>query len=281
LSFSQFYAAISCISERVNQTIQTSLRKVIDGDQKDWDEKLYAVVFAYNSSVQSSTKVEPFQLMFARKAKLCLPRLDNKSHGDFIQDDSKSESDGNENMKNRLKVIDEVSARNEAVLRNISKVQEKQIRDYNKRRGYEMKFHVGDKVWMSNPRIEGRKEKMLDKNLGPYIVEKVLETGVVKLEGFAKFRNVSHLKKYVSPKKQRVQTKFSNESICEQLISPSVILRRKLAEKLGLKTFVLPQLSNGFNTQKPGKTYDIVGDGNCFLEHFLLFSQAPSVNIYC
>ena len=52
--------------ERYNQTLQHSLVKLVNEQQNDWDDFLDGLLFAYRTSVQKSTKVTPFELMYGR-----------------------------------------------------------------------------------------------------------------------------------------------------------------------------------------------------------------------
>ena len=52
--------------ERYNQTLQRSLVKLVNEQQNDWDDFLDGLLFAYRTSVQKSTKVTTFELMYGR-----------------------------------------------------------------------------------------------------------------------------------------------------------------------------------------------------------------------
>ena len=60
-------------TERHNRTLVEMLSKSINANtQKDWDEYLPVVQFAYNTSVHSSTGVKPFCLHFGREPRTLL-----------------------------------------------------------------------------------------------------------------------------------------------------------------------------------------------------------------
>ena len=61
-----YHPQTNSLTERFNQTLQTSLLKVVNDEQNDWDEHLPAILFAYRSSVQKATKLTPFEVMFCR-----------------------------------------------------------------------------------------------------------------------------------------------------------------------------------------------------------------------
>jgi len=56
--------------ERFHATMHSMLAKVVSENQKDWDQHLAAVAFAYRSSVQESTGFTPFFLMYGREARI-------------------------------------------------------------------------------------------------------------------------------------------------------------------------------------------------------------------
>ena len=50
--------------EVVNRTLSTLLRTVVNKNLKNWDECLAYVEFAYNSSIHSTTKQSPFEVVY-------------------------------------------------------------------------------------------------------------------------------------------------------------------------------------------------------------------------
>ena len=57
-------------TERVIQTVNVMLSKVVSENQKDWDTKLGSVVMAYNSTVHESTGFTPYFLEHGREMRL-------------------------------------------------------------------------------------------------------------------------------------------------------------------------------------------------------------------
>ena len=57
--------------ERVNRTIKRGLQKMLnERNLEEWDTILSHVVFAYNTSIHSTTHFTPFFLMFGTEAKI-------------------------------------------------------------------------------------------------------------------------------------------------------------------------------------------------------------------
>jgi len=56
--------------ERWNGTVAQMLTAYMDENEKDWDEKVPYVAFAYNTAQHATTKYTPFELVHGRKARL-------------------------------------------------------------------------------------------------------------------------------------------------------------------------------------------------------------------
>ncbi|CAF2848289.1 unnamed protein product [Rotaria sp. Silwood2] len=55
--------------ERFNATFAVQLAKYCDSEKTDWDLYLPSIVYAYNTSIHSTTKLTPYELAFARRPK--------------------------------------------------------------------------------------------------------------------------------------------------------------------------------------------------------------------
>ncbi|KAM7298120.1 DDE-type integrase/transposase/recombinase [Ixodes scapularis] len=62
------------LTERLNKTIADMISMYVDVEHKTWDEVLPYVTFAYNTAVQETTGVTPFQLVMVAKERQCWTR---------------------------------------------------------------------------------------------------------------------------------------------------------------------------------------------------------------
>ena len=65
-----YHPQTNVLIEKFNQTLQRSLLKKVGENQGDWFKYLDSVLFAYNTSKQSSSKYSPFFLLYGRDARL-------------------------------------------------------------------------------------------------------------------------------------------------------------------------------------------------------------------
>ena len=57
--------------ERFNRTLEAMLAKIVQQNQRDWDQHLPKVMFAYRTAIQEATGYTPFHVTFGRS--LVLP----------------------------------------------------------------------------------------------------------------------------------------------------------------------------------------------------------------
>ena len=137
-------------------------------NQRDWDEKLKFLIFAYNTATHSTTGFSPFEAMTGRIQKLPSDLFDE----DIIVDLPYTNIEFIEHLKNKFSSVYKSILENRAFTMNKAKLRhDRVITGCN--------FKKGDKVWLL---IEARKKgittSIAQKHEGPFTVIDVLNNGV-------------------------------------------------------------------------------------------------------
>jgi hypothetical protein len=150
-------------------------------EQDNWVDLLPLAEFAYNNSVDATTRLTPFFANYSYHPEMHfeLPKESLPSFG--------SEKAADERLA-------KLQAARNRLRESILKAQERKTRYAG---GKEMTFEVGDKVWLSAKQIQtARPLKKLDyKRLGPFKVSKVINRNAYRLElpCLMKVHNVFHV----------------------------------------------------------------------------------------
>ncbi|GFY19237.1 transposon Tf2-9 polyprotein [Trichonephila clavipes] len=186
------------LTERFNKTLADMLSMYVDVEQKNWDEILPFVTFAYNTAKQETTGFMPFYLLHGREAETTLDTMLPFCPNDF--------DDNN---------ITNIAARAEES-RQLTQVHTLRAQDKDRRR-YDSKHQMvsyapGDLVWVYTPvRKVGLSEKLLRRYFGPYQVLRRLSAVTYAVQDFdpasrkRKLREVVHvlrMKPYHDPAEQ-------------------------------------------------------------------------------
>ncbi|KAM7289839.1 DDE-type integrase/transposase/recombinase [Ixodes scapularis] len=145
------------ITERLNKTIADMISMYVDVEHKTWDEVLPYVTFAYNTAVQETTGVAPFQLVHGRKVTTMLDAM-------LPHEPAVGGSDDAQVVAPRAEEVRQLARH---------RIKAQQCVDtgrYNLRRR-DVHFQRGDRVWIWTPiRRRGLSEKLLKRYIGPYKV---------------------------------------------------------------------------------------------------------------
>ncbi|GFV35706.1 retrovirus-related Pol polyprotein from transposon 412 [Trichonephila clavipes] len=128
------------LTERFNKTLADMLSMYVNVEQKNWDEILPFVTFAYNTAKQETTGFTPFYLLHGREAETTLDTMLPFCPNDF--DDNK---------------ITKIAARAEES-RQLARVHTLRAQDKDRRR-YDSKHQMvsyapGDLVWVYTPVLD-------------------------------------------------------------------------------------------------------------------------------
>ncbi|UYV80104.1 hypothetical protein LAZ67_18001713 [Cordylochernes scorpioides] len=151
------------LTERLNRTLINMLSMYVNTDQKNWDEILPFITYAYNTTIQETTGYSPFFLMFGREP---TSLLDDRNISVDIDKD-----DYDEYIKHHL---DKINRTRKLVINNTIKTQERMKKNYDKKH-MERSYEPGELVAVWTPiRKIGKCEKLLRKYFGPYRILKKL-----------------------------------------------------------------------------------------------------------
>lgn len=153
--------------ERFHATMHGMFAKWVSDNQRDWDQKLAAIAFAYNTSQQESTQFTPFFLQYGREARIPadlvygLPpdanHQTNTSLPEFV-------------LQQRDTLHDAFALARQ----HLGASAERRKRQYDMRTR-PREFHVGTWVWCLVPRLRsGRYRKWQSPYHGPFLVIKQL-----------------------------------------------------------------------------------------------------------
>ncbi|CAF1089458.1 unnamed protein product, partial [Brachionus calyciflorus] len=70
LRTSAYHPQCDCETERFNRTLEQMLACYVADNQKEWDQHLPKMAFAYNTAVHTTTGVTPFEVVYGRRPKL-------------------------------------------------------------------------------------------------------------------------------------------------------------------------------------------------------------------
>ena len=153
--------------ERFNRTLCESLAKMSD-KTNDWDLFIPPVLFAYRTTKHSTTKIEPFFMVYGRSARLPMDGLE--------EDDRWAEND-------RLRyLIDEVPQIRQKARAQVLQEQNKQIERHSKTTNRKIHFQIGDKIlYFKVAQDQSHSGKLNPKWKGPFYIHNVLPHGAYKL----------------------------------------------------------------------------------------------------
>ena len=153
-------------TERVNQEIEQYLRIFINQRQDDWAEWIPLAEFAYNNRIHSSTRRTPFELDSGQHPRMGTePRMTT-------------------NVEAAEEFVERIQKATEEAKAALHQAAEDMARFHDARRGKEVVFKVGEKVWLDSRNIKTTRpaKKLDDKWFGPFTIIEVVSDNAYKLK---------------------------------------------------------------------------------------------------
>ena len=144
-------------SERFIRTIKNLLKSYCMENPKSWVELLNQCLFAYRTTIHSSVGFSPFFLHRGHTARLPLDIMFNTQRDTLFQSRKEFAYKLHKTLKETYDFVD----------KNLRSNREFMKTKYDRRMN-EIKYGVGDKVFVWRPRPPGNKNKFFDNWFGPY-----------------------------------------------------------------------------------------------------------------
>ncbi|GFY03325.1 retrovirus-related Pol polyprotein from transposon 412 [Trichonephila clavipes] len=186
------------LTERFNKTLADMLSMYVDVEQKNWDEILPFVTFAYNTAKQETTGFTPFYLLHGREAETTLDTMLPFCPNDFDDNNITKIAARAEESRQLARVHSESSRQRSSTLR--FQTPNGILRSRRSRMG----LYSSEKVGLS--------EKLLRRYFGPYQVLRRLSTVTYEVQDFdpasrkRKLREVVHVLRMKYDPAEQIET---------------------------------------------------------------------------
>jgi hypothetical protein len=162
-----YYPQTNGLVERFNRTLCESLSKM-SNKTNDWDLFIAPVLFAYRTTKHSTTKIEPFFMVYGRLSRLLMDPLED-------------ENPSNENDRLR-QLIDNIPQIRQKARNEVLQAQAKQKDRHDAKLKKPTGFLIRDKVlYFKVAQDQSHSGKLNPKWKGPYYIHDVLPHGAYKL----------------------------------------------------------------------------------------------------
>jgi len=162
-----FHPQMDGQTKRMNQELEQYLRFFVDHRQKKWLEWLALAEFAVNNKVHMATKVLPFMANYGRKLRM---NSDIRKRG---------------KVEKATEFVERMKRVHEEAGVALKKAQENMKKQADKERKESEAWKKGDRVLLSTKDLvfkERPVRKLVKQYMGPYTIEEVVSTNVVKLQ---------------------------------------------------------------------------------------------------
>jgi len=205
---SAYHPQTNGITERFNKTLCEMLSMYVGKHQRDWDEFIPYVAYAYRTAVHASTNQMPFMMVYGRQPTLpgdILVRVEQNEHNnttEYVQQ-----------LTKRLKIV----FKEVEYFENI--IKQKREQSYHKNKQNHT-FQLGDLVWVYDHKIrEGLVSKLRRPWVGPYKIIDLPTAVNAKIQHMngkviKTLVHVNRLKKYETPQRPPIP-EFTEEELIQ------------------------------------------------------------------
>lgn len=152
--------------ERFHRTLNSMLAKVVQANQKDWDDCLPSVMAAYRAAKHSATGFSPNALVFGKE---------NRAPIDLVLGGIVSEEEHHDSHDEYVKRIQARHRQSYALARDHLRAAAERRKDDYDVKVKEVKFNVGDWVWYYYPRRYTQRSPKWSKNYdGPFLIVRII-----------------------------------------------------------------------------------------------------------
>ncbi len=163
INTSGYHPQTDGLVEKFNSTLINMMAKSCEVKDRDWDERLPYLLFAYRVSAQESTKESPFCLLYGRDPRIPTETVVSYVRSPYVVDLDEYKEEFLNHMSHAWKLA----------LENIQKAQVTQKKSYDKK-AREVDLKVGERVMVLMPsETQGKNWKLARPFHGPYRVIKV------------------------------------------------------------------------------------------------------------
>jgi hypothetical protein len=145
--------------ERFNRTIGECIAKLVQDNNKEWDQLLDAVLLAYQTKKHKTTGKTPFYLVYGREATLPIDLKIPYQVNQVVKDP----------MQKRIyQLIIELEEERNTASQRIEKEQFKQKQNYDKQ-GISEKLKIGDQVLVERTWLKNNFSAKLEDNIRKFL----------------------------------------------------------------------------------------------------------------
>jgi transposase InsO family protein len=164
---SPYKASTNGVVERFHRTLNSMLGKIVNETQRDWDDRLPAVMAAYRASPHTSTGFSPNRLFLGRETRMPLDLVMG------VPTEDNGEPRSTDEIIQRMKEAAEASYELAREQLRVSAERRKKTYDVRVKKAV---FKEGDWVWYWYPRRYTKKSPKWQKMyVGPYLIVRVIE----------------------------------------------------------------------------------------------------------